>query len=224
MILRSLWGDFAPPHAPRLRTRLGAMAIGWGSVGVVYGISGQRGPESAFHLTPSAIDLWFSFDPNAIWAYLSFFLLVPLGYLASKPDRLLWLMRAMVLCALGAGVVFAIFPTTMSFPPTPSSGLSAAVLALLIRVDTLVNCLPSLHVALSLICAAALWDAKKPWHMVALGLWLAVICLSILQLQRHQFVDLVAGAALAAWAGLLLRALGVPLRPLGPLPRAPRGT
>lgn len=214
MILRRLWSDPVPLPAPLLRTRLCAMMIGWGMVGIVYGISGLRGPESAFHLSPSAIDLWFRFDPTAIWAYLSFFALVPLGYLASTPERLFWLMRAMVLCALGAGVVFAIFPTTMSFPPTPSTGISAAMLAALIRVDTLVNCLPSLHVALSLICVAALWDGKKPYRMAALILWLAVIFLSILQLQRHQFVDLLAGAALAFWAGLMLRAFGMPLRPL----------
>ena len=219
MILRRLWSDTPLLPAPPISTRLAAMAIGWGAVGVIYGISGLRGPESAFHLTPSAIDLWFRFDPTAIWAYLSFFLLVPLGYLASTPERLVWLMRAMVLCALGAGLVFAIFPTTMSFPPTPTTGVSAGMLAALIRVDTLVNCLPSLHVALSLICAAALWDAKKPWRMVALIVWLAVICLSILQLQRHQFVDLLAGAALALWAGLVLRALGVPLRLFAPVAR-----
>ena len=195
---------------PSLLHRCAAMALGWGSVGAVYGLSAQRPIEQAYHLQPGPIELWFDFNPAGIWLYLSFFLLVPLGYLACAPARLGWLMRAMVLCALGAGVVFAVFPTTMTFPPVTQAGVSADMLLLLIRFDTLVNCLPSLHVALSLVVLAALWERAQPWRNLCLALWVLAITLSILPLHRHQFVDLVAGAVLALLAGVLAQHLARP--------------
>lgn len=183
--------------------RFGAMLLGWGSVGVVYGISAQRPVEQAHLLPPGPIDLWFAFDPAGIWLYLSFFLLVPLAYLACAPARLRGLTQAMILSALGAGLVFAVYPTTMTFPEVTGSGLSVRTLNLLIRVDTLVNCLPSLHVALSILAFAALFNSARPWWTMALAAWVLAITASILQLHRHQFVDLVAGAILAVIACLI---------------------
>ncbi len=180
--------------------RFGAMLLGWGSVGVVYGISAQRPVEQAHLLPPGPIDLWFAFDPAGIWLYLSFFLLVPLAYLACAPARLRGLTQAMILSALGAGLVFAVYPTTMTFPEVTGSSLSVRTLNLLIRVDTLVNCLPSLHVALSILAFGALFNFARPWWTMALAVWVLAITASILQLHRHQFVDLVAGAILAVIA------------------------
>lgn len=192
----------APARAPLLQ-RLGAMLLGWGSVGVVYGISALRPVDQAHILQSGPIDLWFDFDPAGIWLYLSFFLLVPLAYLACAPARLRWLTQAMMLCALGAGLVFAVYPTTMTFPDVTGSSLSVRTLSLLISVDTLVNCLPSLHVALSILAFAALHNSARPWWNMVLAVWVVAITASILQLHRHQFVDLVAGAILAVIACLI---------------------
>lgn len=189
------------------RSRFLAMLVGWGMVGLVYTLSGQRGVETAYLLTPTAIDRWFRFDPSAIWVYASFFVFVPLGFLLAMPQRVRWLARAFVISALGAALVFWLFPTTMHFPAVSEAGLSAAALRLLMRYDALVNCLPSLHVTLTALVLAALWRQAQMWRNLLFTLWAGAIILSILQLYRHQFVDLLAGLALALLASLLAAAL-----------------
>ena len=173
------------------------MVMGWGAIGVIYTISGQRNADMAHRLEPSAIDLWFTFQPGAIWIYMSFFLFIPLGYFCTPSQRVKWLSLVMGLSALGAGVVFAIFPTTMDFPEVTGQGVSAGALKLLMRVDTTVNCLPSLHVTLTSLALFALWQREHLWRNLGFTVWALAIAMSILPLYRHQFVDFLAGLALA---------------------------
>lgn len=186
-----------------LKQRFWSMLTGWGSIGLAYGLTSSKDQATAYLLPPSAIDLWIDFDPNAIWAYLSFFLLVPLAFLACPQHRLNWLTRSMQLSALVAGVIFILWPTTMEFPPVTQDTFSASMLKLLILVDSVRNCLPSLHVTLTLLSVAALWQRAQHLRNIALTGWGSVISFSILQLHRHQFVDLLGGIALALCAGAI---------------------
>ena len=181
-------------------SRFVCMATGWGAIGVVYTISGQRGAEAAHRLTPTAVDLWFDFNPAAIWIYMSFFLFVPLGFFCTPPARVRWLRLVMFISALCAAVIFAIFPTTMMFPPVTQNGISAEALKLLMRYDAVVNCLPSLHVTLTCLTLFALWQTGRHWRNLLLTGWALAIATSILPLYRHQFVDFLAGLALALFA------------------------
>lgn len=193
--------------AYNFRLRLWYLISGWGAVGVIYSLAGSQDLSRATLLSPSRLDLWFTFDPRAIWMYLSFFLIVPLGYFGAKLDQARWLCRAMQLSALGAGVVFALFPTTMVFPQLPEGGLSVALLALLIRYDALQNCLPSLHVTLTVLAVMAVWPRYRLVLRAGLLIWALAIILSILQLHRHQAIDAVSGFILAAIAAPLARRL-----------------
>ncbi len=195
----SLMGSFMNS----LYLRLWTMLTGWGAVGLVYSLTSSQDQASAIMLQPSAIDLWFDFNPDAIWLYLSFFPLVALGYLLCPAQRLLWLARSMQLSALGAGVIFIFWPTTMIFPPVTQDTVSAAVLNLLISFDSLQNCLPSLHVTLTILAVCALWQKHTLLRSLFFAGWGLAITVSILQLHRHQFVDLLGGAVLAIAAGLL---------------------
>lgn len=186
-----------------LYLRLWTMLTGWGAVGLIYSLTSSQDQASAIMLQPSAIDLWFDFDPNAIWLYLSFFPLVALAYLFCPQTRLIWLARSMQLSALGAGIIFTFWPTTMQFPPVTQDTFSASVLKLLIQYDSLQNCLPSLHVTLTILAVCALWQRTHILRSTVIALWGAAITVSILQLHRHQFVDLLGGTALAICAGLL---------------------
>lgn len=183
-----------------VQSRLALMVLGWGTIGTVYTISGLRGAEVAHVLTPTAIDRWFSFNPSTIWLYLSFFVFVPLGFLGATPARVKWLCGVMMISAAGAGVVYAFFPTTMVFPPVTQSGFNAEALKLLMRYDAVVNCLPSLHVTLTSLVLFALWENRRPWRNMLLSVWAIAIAVSILPLHRHQFVDALAGLALALFA------------------------
>ncbi|BEM58411.1 acid phosphatase [Serratia marcescens] len=182
--------------------RLWQMLLGWGTVGIVYNLT-DRLQGAGTLLPPSALDRAIPFNPTAIWLYLSFFLIVPAGYLLAPLPRITWLTRAMQLTALGAGAVYLLWPTTMAYPQNDGVGISAQLLAALTRVDSPQNCLPSLHMALTVLAVWALSDGERKVRTALWMLWGAAIAFSILQLRRHLFVDLAGGALLALCAGWL---------------------
>ncbi|EPR3505893.1 phosphatase PAP2 family protein [Serratia marcescens] len=182
--------------------RLGYMLLGWGTVGVVYSLTDRL--QGAGTLLPlSALDRAIPFNPAAIWLYLSFFLIVPAGYLLAPLQRIKWLTLAMQLTALGAGAVYLLWPTTMAYPQNEGVGISAQLLAALTQVDSPQNCLPSLHMALTVLAVWALSDGERKVRTALWMLWGVAIAFSILQLRRHLFVDLAGGALLALFAGWL---------------------
>ena len=180
--------------------RLGHMLLGWGTVGVVYSLT-DRLQGTGTLLPPSALDRAIPFSPAAIWLYLSFFLIVPAGYLLAPLQRIKWLTLAMQLTALGAGAVYLLWPTTMAYPQNDGVGISAQLLAALTQVDSPQNCLPSLHMALTVLAVWALSDGERKVRTALWMLWGVAIAFSILQLRRHLFVDLAGGALLALCAG-----------------------
>lgn len=183
-----------------LLRRLVAMLIGWGSVGVIYTFSDRwQGPGTV--MQPGVIDRMIPFTADAIWLYLSFFLLIPAGYLFCRPQKLRWLSASMILTALVCGAVYLLWPTTLVYPQDSGQGLSSQMLARLVAADSEQNCLPSLHIALSLLAVWALVQRKQPWRSGLLIAWGILIALSILQLRRHLFIDLVSGALVALVCG-----------------------
>ena len=187
-----------------MRDRLWCLLSGWGAVGVVYNLTDafQR-PGTV--LSPSVIDQMVTFNPAGIWLYLSFFLIIPLAYLTCPPGRLYWLRNAMVVTALFCGAVYLLWPTTLIYPMfTPDASLSARMLTRLIQVDSAQNCLPSLHMALTLLAVWAMSRREHPLRTGMYGLWYLAIGFSILQLRRHLLVDLLSGTALALCVGAWL--------------------
>ncbi|WP_286931668.1 phosphatase PAP2 family protein [Leclercia sp. UBA5958] len=185
-----------------IKPRLWHMLLGWGAVGVAYALS-DRLQGKGYHLTPMAIDSSIPFSPSAIWLYLSFFLLVPLGYLLVPRDRLRWLTCAMQLSALGAGVIYLLWPTTLHYPTYSSDGSASQLLTWLISVDSPQNCFPSLHAALTLLSVWAIAARRQGVLTVASLVWALTIGYSILQLRRHLFIDLLGGGMLAWGCGWL---------------------
>jgi len=182
--------------------RLWQMLLGWGTVGIVYNLT-DRLQGAGTLLPPSALDRAIPFSPSAIWLYLSFFLIVPAGYLLAPLQRIKWLTLAMQLTALGAGAVYLLWPTTMAYPQNDGVGISAQLLAALTQVDSPQNCLPSLHMALTVLAVWALSDGERKMRTALWMLWGVAIAFSILQLRRHLFVDLAGGVLLALFAGWL---------------------
>ena len=200
-----------------LGPRLWHMLLGWGTVGVIYTLS-DRLQGDGYRLRPMAIDNWIAFSPSAIWLYLSFFLLVPLGYLLVPRDRLRWLARAMQLAAVGAGAVYLLWPTTMHYPGWTSGGHASQLLTWLISVDSPQNCFPSLHAALTILALWAIAARRQLWLTVVCFLWALAIGYAILQLRRHLFIDLLGGGVLAwgcGWLALRLESRGTPHREKG---------
>lgn len=190
----------------KLLQRLLAMLLGWGSVGVIYTFS-DRWQGAGTVMQPGMIDRMIPFSADAIWLYLSFFLLIPAGYLFCRAEKLGWLTGSMILTALVCGAVYLLWPTTLVYPHDGGLGLSSQLLARLVATDSMQNCLPSLHMALSLLAVWALYQRQRPIRNGVLLLWFALIAVSILQLRRHLFIDLVSGAGVALICGwICLRA------------------
>ncbi|UUE36242.1 phosphatase PAP2 family protein [Pectobacterium aroidearum] len=204
--------------------RLKALLFGWGSVGVVYQLSAQFQGQGTV-LPTSFIDEWIPFSPSAIWLYLSFFIIVPLSYLSCPIARLAGLRRATQLTALIAGAVYLIFPTTMVYPQAVGDDFSTRLLQLLQRIDSPQNCLPSLHIALTVLAVWAMSDSQQKVKTGLYLLWGMAIAFSILQLRRHLFIDLVTGAMLAGiagWVFLRSREAVTAVSPRVPLPNDKR--
>lgn len=183
--------------------RLWQMLLGWGTVGVVYQLSTSLQGAGRV-ITPSFIDRLIPFSASGIWLYLSFFFIVPLGYLCCAPERLRWLRSSMQVTALIAGAIYLLWPTTLIYPENNATSISAQLLHGLMQFDSTQNCLPSLHMALTWLAVWALYDAAKPRASAFYFLWALAIGYSILQLRRHLFIDLATGSALALTVGLCL--------------------
>ena len=200
----------APLHAQlstssSLPIRLRQMLLGWGCVGLIYFPTGLL-ERPAFTLTETPLDRLIAYSPDAIWPYLSFFALIPYAYLAAPITRVHQLARAMQLCAVAAGIVFVLFPTTLVYPPVhPVDGAGGWLLARLLEADSARNCLPSLHAALTALCVWALCERARPQRSAAVLLLGLAICYSVIALRRHLAIDLAAGLLLAL-AGAMLAA------------------
>lgn len=186
----------------RLLYRAMQLLLGWGFVGVIYHFA-DRLQGVGWVITPSWVDNQIPFSASAIWLYLSFFLIIPCGYFLTPLNAVRWLARSMQLAALGAGVIYLLWPTTLHAPAESGSGIASSLLKGLMAVDSAQNCLPSLHITLTIL---AVWAIAKSRHTLMTGLfalWGIAIAFSILQLKRHLFVDLLGGVALACVAGVL---------------------
>jgi len=187
----------SPARAP-LR-RLLYLVTGWGSVGAAYAF-GTRYAGHAAVLPTLALDGAIGHHPAAIYCYLSFFLFVPFAYGQAPAVRLPWLTLAMQGCALVAAITFALWPTTAA--PLPSGAPPLA--HWLAGMDTPANCMPSLHGALSVLCAWALLHGRRPFQSALATAWALLICWSAVALRRHLVVDLTAGMFLGVLCGAAL--------------------
>ncbi|WP_299997275.1 phosphatase PAP2 family protein [uncultured Cedecea sp.] len=179
------------------------LLLGWGFVGVIYHFSDDLQGAGQI-ITPSWIDNKIPFSASAIWAYLSFFLIIPAGYFLAPLTAVRWLARSMQLTALGAGLIYLLWPTTLVTPPDTGQGITSVLLKQLISVDSAQNCFPSLHVALTLLAVWAIAKSRQYLLTLAFIFWGSVIAFSVLQLKRHLFIDLVGGVVLALGAGMLV--------------------
>jgi membrane-associated phospholipid phosphatase len=186
----------------QLFIRLRHMVLGWGAVGLVYSFTSAFQGHGVM-LAETALDRMIAFNPAGIWIYLSFFILIPYTFITAQPHKLLWMRSSMQACAVVCGLIFLIYPTTLLYPAITGDGMSQSVLRFLASSDSSQNCLPSLHGALTLLCAWALLDGKRKLHSGLAVLWAMAIFVSIIQLRRHVSIDLAAGMAVGLACGWL---------------------
>jgi membrane-associated phospholipid phosphatase len=183
------------------------MIYGWGLVGLCYSLS-QLTPFKASLLRESWFDEQISFQPHAIFAYLSFFLFIPLAYTLVRAELLSHLRRAMQISALISMTVFVLYPTTVASPDITTTGLASNLLVFLRQWDSPQNCLPSLHAALTLIATWAICHGqtkRRRLHVIVAMIWACLMVLSIIQVRRHLAIDVIAGLLVGGLAAFLSR-------------------
>lgn len=190
------------------------MLLGWGSAGLAYHI-GRRYTGDALVIPENALDAMITFNPHAVWLYLSFFILMPYAYMSCSLKRLLPLQMSMQFAACVSGLIFVLCPTTLVYPNIMGESPSISLLKALLWVDSSKNCLPSLHASLTLISVWALWQPQRSWHNAFCVIWGILIAYSIIQLRRHLSLDVGAGlmVGLLAIAWLNLPQLKAKIKP-----------
>lgn len=179
-----------------LAYRLWWMAWGWGTVGVVYSLTDYW--QGAGNVVPETwLDQVISYDQSAIVGYLSFFVLIPAAYLFAELSRVRMLARQMQWGALFCGAIYLLYPTTIVYPPIELGTWTGPWVTWLLHIDSSQNCVPSLHILLSLLAVHAVWHRKSWWVKSGYAGWLVWITYTVLQLKRHLLIDVMAAVVVA---------------------------
>lgn len=187
-----------------VKNRIIHMLWSWGTVGLIYGTT-RFMPGDRWLIPETWVEAHIPFNAGGIWLYLAFFLFIPWAFLFAQTNRILTLRYAIQISAILSGIVFILFPTSLTYPSFMADGINAEALKILLVVDTAQNCLPSLHAALTLLALISLWDwQKKIPNLIYLVIAL-LIGFSIIQLRRHLFIDVAAGLLVGVIAHLLAK-------------------
>jgi len=142
------------------------------------------------------------FVPAALLGYVSEYVLFALPPFVLRSRRELdALAAALAAVMLAAGVVFLLVPPAPAFPPPGDMSTWGPAVRFVKWVALPHNLLPSLHVALSVVCVSVYARQAAPVGKALLWLWATVIAASTLLLHQHYLLDVLTGAALG-WAGV----------------------
>jgi membrane-associated phospholipid phosphatase len=147
----------------------------------------------------TGVDAAVPFVPATVWIYVSVYLLVPTAFFWCRSwneiTRFTWAYLALLVTG---SAVHLVWPTV--FPrdafPVEALGPTGQAIAFLRKADLPTSCLPSMHVAGSLLGALSLWRRRR----LVFGAWMfwaGAITVSTLTLKQHYLIDVVGGAALA---------------------------
>lgn len=122
--------------------------------------------------------------------------------------------RALALTAAGtivvAGVLFLLLPAELGFAPTVVTGPFTTIFTMSDRLNLDYNLVPSLHVALAMICLQAFWAERSQLVRATLVAYGLALALSTLFTHQHHVLDVITGAGLARVMFLLLYEKRVP--------------
>ncbi len=141
-----------------------------------------------------AIPLW----PAAIVIYDSLYLLflfAPFVLRTRESFRRLAVSAAAVI--LIAGCLFLLFPAELGFAPAVVNGPFKTIFDASDKLNLDYNLVPSLHVALAVVCLQAFWPSASLPVRIGLAAWGTALALSTLFAHQHHALDVAAGAALA---------------------------
>lgn len=167
--------------------------------GLVYGgadwFTGQRTTRVRIHLDA---ELSLPLIPAFTVGYMSIYVLF-LGapFVLRTRQELTALAINQAKAILCAGIIFLLLPAQLAFPAPQNLGPWEGVFRFADRLNLDYNLVPSLHVALSVICIEMFASHATPAGRLALRMWGLLIATSTLFTHQHHLLDAIAGYGLA---------------------------
>jgi len=160
-------------------------------------ITRQRALRVPIH---TVLALEIPFVPSMSVVYLSMTLLLLAGPFILRTRQEFRAAIATLAAAIGiAGVFFLLIPAELAYPPVLESelGIWAGAYHLADALNLTYNLVPSLHVALTVVCVAAFSRHARAATRAVLWCWAVAIGLSTLLTHQHHVIDAVSGWLLA---------------------------
>lgn len=152
------------------------------------------------------VELLLPFLPEAIWLYLSMYILFAMPPFFLAPARLRRLGRELILGTLISGVVFVALPAKLGFARMlPEDEPYRSLYAGLFQVDHPFNLVPSLHVVYTTAIALAIGRNTGAYWRAALYGWLGLVVISTVLTHQHHLLDVTTGLLLAFIATAIYR-------------------
>ena len=184
---------------------------GWLIYFALYFITENLIPVSACHVVHSAVDDMIPFNEYFLIFYCSWYALivVSLGYfLLYDIQKFKELQVFIMITQAIAMAVYIIYPSVQMMRPDvmPNSSFLCDLMSFIYAFDTPTGVCPSLHVAYSL-GIGTVWckygRAPKWWKAVVV-LQVILICLSVMFVKQHSFIDVIAAVPVGIIAYILV--------------------
>lgn len=151
------------------------------------------------HLIGGLIDQKLGFCIYAIIPYCIWYLLLFIvPYYLYKNDKNIFYkyVASYLLCILLSAFIYVIYPTTLDRPEITQNGILYFITKVIYWIDTpAVNCLPSMHCALSMLFILSTFTSKKTSIIfkIIICILSISIMISTLLIKQHVLVDLITG-------------------------------
>jgi hypothetical protein len=150
-------------------------------------------------MTESGFDAWLGFAPQAVWIYLSLFLLMPVAPMQMQKRTQLWRYALGVMAmSLAADLIFFFWPTAVVRPNDAAANMMYSSLA---TWDRPLNAFPSLHAAMAVFSACCCEQIFSGVRHPVIGrivtwTWALAIIVAMLSTKQHVALDALGGIAL----------------------------
>jgi membrane-associated phospholipid phosphatase len=145
-------------------------------------------------------ELHMPFVPGMVVFYMSIYLLFLMGpFILRTRHEMRALIVSMAGITLIGGICFLIVPAELAFAPPGERDLGrwASLFSFADMLNLTYNLLPSLHVALSVVCVAAFASRARLTGKIVLWCWATGVAASTLLTHQHHILDVIGGVVLA---------------------------
>ena len=191
-------------EAVPFRTRLRMYTIVACATGIGYFGTQWFPIRAATSFTETELDKLIPFSSGWAWVYQTVYIAVPVAALCiERRGHLVHYWRGYWTMLIACLLFFWIYPVQTPRPTEFSASSLDPMHTLILSYDGLINCFPSLHVALALFSVMharvvlTTRGVRAKWPGIGMWVWFALLCYSTLALKQHYVVDIPAGIAAA---------------------------